>query len=431
VTTSNDGQYGGWCTNWAAYDVPTLWEMLQNEDPLQTTRHVSAWRMTHELLSYHRAELQRCRDDLAAKWSAANSPAAGAFLNYVDNMLASMKSTSDAAVSTYEGLSGINGALITAKAKVGKLHEQWQKYQHEEDTSFSIFGLRPFADTPDDWKAQLTAQAAKEMYKADTEVFESTAKLTPPDVYKPTAEDTYGGGSKDLVADGTATGTGASHVHNGRAGGSDWAQPPFIPAPAPVPPPSPAQDVVLTGVAAAPVAPPPTVTPTPPSPNPPPSLPAPIVPPGRVIGPRPGLPGESPLSSGRGPVSSIRTGRAGTRPAGVVPEGAGVRGRSPLAPGGVIGGEPLMSRPAESAMSRVNPVGGVIGERPAGRAVASGGQPVGVVGRRGAGRRRDESDQHFDPDNPWATEEGVPGVLKPAAAPIHHDAGPGVIGIDR
>jgi hypothetical protein len=54
-----------------------------------------------------------------------------------------------------------------------------------------------------------------------------------------------------------------------------------------------------------------------------------------------------------------------------------------------------------------------------------------VAGQRGAGRRRDESDQHFDPDNPWATEKGVPGVLGPPAEVTGHEAGPGVIGIDR
>jgi hypothetical protein len=82
-------------------------------------------------------------------------------------------------------------------------------------------------------------------------------------------------------------------------------------------------------------------------------------------------------------------------------------------------------------MRRVNPVGGVIGEHPAGPVAAAGGQPVGVAGQRGTGRRGDQSDQRFDPDNPWATEEGVPGVLKPPVASTHHEAGPGVIGIDR
>ncbi|MCW2637954.1 MAG: hypothetical protein JWP76_260, partial [Dactylosporangium sp.] len=231
MTTSNDGQYGGWCTNWAAYDVPTLWTMLQNEDPLKTSQHTSAWRMTYELLSTHMAELQRCRDDLAAKWSAASSPAAAAFLNYVDNMLASMKATGDAAVATYDGLTGINGALITAKAEIGKLHEQWQKNQHEEDSSLNVFGWHPFADTPDNWKEQLKAEAAKQMYKADTTVFQSSAKLTPPPEYRPpiTSES-----RTDFPADDPGAGSGGSSAQ----GAGSWAHPPFIPAPVAVPPPA-------------------------------------------------------------------------------------------------------------------------------------------------------------------------------------------------
>jgi hypothetical protein len=427
MTTTDDEQYGGWCTNWAAYDVPTLWKMLQNEDPFKTSQHASAWRMTYELLSTHMAELQRCRDDLAAKWSAASSPAAAAFLNYVDNMLASMKTTGDAAVTTYDGVNGINGALITAKAEIGKLHEQWQKYQHEEDTSFSIAGWQPFADRPDNWKEQLKAEAAKHMNKADTAVFESSAKLTPPPQYEPKGNWEQ---RQDFPADGSGPGSGGTSAQGERG----WAQPPFIPAPVAVPPPAatptPAATTpigpgaVLSGGVVAPVAPTPGITPTPVAPTPP--LSGPALPPGGLIGQRPKpFPGES--SVGRG--SSGAAARAGG--AGVGSESAGPRGRPALAPGGVIGGEPISSRPAASVMRRVNPVGGVIGEQPVGATAASGRQPVGVAGQRGAGRRRDESDQHFDPDNPWAIEEGVPGVLKPHAEATRHDAGLGVIGIDR
>jgi hypothetical protein len=426
MTTTDDEQYGGWCTNWAAYDVPTLWKMLQNEDPFKTSQHASAWRMTYELLSTHMAELQRCRDDLAAKWSAASSPAAAAFLNYVDNMLASMKTTGDAAVTTYDGVNGINGALITAKAEIGKLHEQWQKYQHEEDTSFSIAGWQPFADRPDNWKEQLKAEAAKHMNKADTAVFESSAKLTPPPQYVPAPNRDQ---TKDFPTDGSSSGTG-----NGSAGhGGGWAQPPFIPTPVAVSPPvapTPVatmpvgQGAVLTGGVAAPVTPTPGVTPTPVTSTPP--LSGPALPPGGLIGPHP-RPFSGETSVGRG--SSGTAGRTGA--SGVSNEAVGVRSRPALAPGGVIGGEPISSRPAASVMRRVNPVGGVIGEHSAGTKAAGGGQPVGVAGQRGTGSRRNDSDQHFDPDNPWATKEGVPGVLTPQAEITQHEAGPGVIGIDR
>jgi len=43
-------------------------------------------------------------------------------------------------------------------------------------------------------------------------------------------------------------------------------------------------------------------------------------------------------------------------------------------------------------------------------------------------RSDDERDIEFDPDDPWATAEGVPPVIEPSRAQPRHDPGPGVIG---
>jgi hypothetical protein len=270
------------------------------------------------------------------------------------------------------------------------------------------------------------------MYTADTAVFQSSAKLTPPPKY--VATETGGGDPfgqrKELVADGAGTGTDGGVSR----GGGSWAQPPFIPAPGAVSPPpvattSTEPGAVLTGGVTAPVA--PGITPPPVAPTPPP-LPGPAPPPvGLIVAPPWPLPAESSLGTGRGPSTSTRAGAPGGGAAGVGGEPAGVRGRTVLAPGGVIGGEPAAAHTAAPAMRRVNPVGGVIGEQPSGTGVAAGGRPVGVAGQRGTARRRDESDQRFDPDNPWTTEEGVPAVLQPRAEPTRHEPGAGVIGIDR
>jgi hypothetical protein len=79
----------------------------------------------------------------------------------------------------------------------------------------------------------------------------------------------------------------------------------------------------------------------------------------------------------------------------------------------------------------VNPVGGVVGERSGVAGSAGGGQFAGGVGGQRSRRRGDDSGMTFDPDNPWATEQGGPAVLEPGAEPTSHDPGPGVIGIDR
>jgi hypothetical protein len=123
-----------------------------------------------------------------------------------------------------------------------------------------------------------------------------------------------------------------------------------------------------------------------------------------------------------------------------------------MPPGGIIGKAPGVGLEEPGAprfgTQRVNPVGGVIGEpgsmgvmgggrgaAPAtrGSSVAPGGgmrgntsgQSYGQVGGRRAGRRDKSEDARWDPDNPWATEEGVePVVLPPMEQRI--DPGPAI-----
>jgi hypothetical protein len=100
-------------------------------------------------------------------------------------------------------------------------------------------------------------------------------------------------------------------------------------------------------------------------------------------------------------------------------------------------------RPGAGATSRVNPVGGVLGQgSPSG---TPGNGPTGARGTAGstttsqsflAGQRagkggREHESRTWDPDDPWAVEHGVAPVLEPGQEPSFHDAGPGVIGIDR
>jgi hypothetical protein len=55
-----------------------------------------------------------------------------------------------------------------------------------------------------------------------------------------------------------------------------------------------------------------------------------------------------------------------------------------------------------------------------------------VPGARGAGRTRDEehNGQHWDPDNPWETDEGVAPVMLPSRETGRIDPGP-AIGYNR
>jgi hypothetical protein len=111
--------------------------------------------------------------------------------------------------------------------------------------------------------------------------------------------------------------------------------------------------------------------------------------------------------------------------------------------GGVIGATPGSGQIGQmpsggrgqmrpGAGGRVNPVGGVIGQQGARGAAgnpgstAHQGQLTGQPGR-GRGRRDGEGDQNrWDPDNPWATEEGVDPIVSPPEAPGPIDPGPAI-----
>ncbi len=432
--SSGDEKYGGWCVNWAAFDVPTLWNMLQHEGSTDAYQQVVTWQNTHDLLGYHMGELQTCRQELAAKWPPTRSPAAGVFLDYVDNLLGSMKQMSQDALANGEALSGVNQALVKARNEISTLHEQWQKYQHKEDNPPTILGLIDLSpDVPDDWRKQLTEQAAKHMAESDKTVFENTSKMAVPVPFDPNPTR-----SDEITPFGneqSGSGSGSGGRIGGASGpGSSWATPPHIPPPPVSEPPPPGATIgsdattgpVLSGGAAPPGT---VITPPPPPPPPPPPItPPPGGYPPPVIGPLGPLgPGLTPGPvGGKGPTPRPVAGPGG---AGRGPFGEAVaHGRSMVAPGGVIGGAaPPAGRAAPTGGPRAKPVGGVIGGQAGGAAQAGG--MHGAAARRRSGTGQDAN--HFDPDDPWAVAEGGPSVLEPDTTPQRHEPGPGVIGIDR
>jgi hypothetical protein len=190
----------------------------------------------------------------------------------------------------------------------------------------------------------------------------------------------------------------------------------------------------------------PTLPPTPPVPTPPPT-----VTPGLPVGPPLiGGPPLGPTSTGgvpRGPGGPGKIGLGPTALSTGVPPG-GVIGAKP---GGNVGGVPGGSGKVGGA-PRANPVGGVIGQsgqgagRPgtvggagagrgsgSGRAGAAGGSgSSGMVGsQRGRKTGEEQDTRHWDPDNPWAVEEGVAPEIEPNRTVGRHEPGTGVIGKDR
>jgi hypothetical protein len=125
--------------------------------------------------------------------------------------------------------------------------------------------------------------------------------------------------------------------------------------------------------------------------------------------------GGSPLPGGRlpsGPLAPFGGGKGSAMPSGAV-IGGPARGAPPGAGRKSVTPSWLPEEPGAGGRPSGTGTNAMIGS--------------GATGSRGGGRG-DKNGKHFDPDNPWATAEGVDPVIEPSRREHRHDPGPGVIG---
>ncbi|MEV6597355.1 hypothetical protein AB0M36_10885 [Actinoplanes sp. NPDC051346] len=459
------GGYGG--TDWNSKDVRYMWAAVADQETDSHFDVVSGWRQTAELTLTHLGQVRMYRDNLASVWPPSKSAASAAYLGRLDSLIADLQATHDAASANYTAFSTVTLTLSLARNKLQPLLEQyeanekanlaWQAKREAEaanPTEPPKFSVPPVSSAQQE---RLNSQARAIMYDLSSTVISGQAALQKPKPYNP-----------------AGAGEAVNGDQAGRAETDTFAVPPIIPPPGsggstgatpltsignssashagPTPSsgaaPSHSSAVVGGTVGSGPVlgsAGPGTVTPggLNVTPSPPvsssslqtttPGLISNFAPPvantGLII---PG--GQLPQKPLEGP--SARS-NLGSGPGGRVSPPSGVVGASPGS--GIIGQMPSRAvGPREgNTVSRVNPVGGVIGQPggPAGRGgVAAGRAPsgpgtlslAGHLGRNPTGRDSAINENHWDPDNPWATKEGVEPVLLPPPDPGPIDPGPAI-----
>lgn len=397
----------GWCTNWEAYDLPRLWQMVSDEDDEAGWAQVQAWFRMRNAIDAYRKRLEACRQALQDGWPPEQSPASAAFIERIEALIASMAATAASAERTAHGLAGIMKALATAKAEMEPLYRKWQDVSSD---------LTPrWLDGAED---ELNAKARAIMRTADLAVTDYTQMIEIPAVYTYRARD-FGEfapvdkvRTNELVLD--------ENTPSSTAGSWDIPMPHNPPSALPgIEPVLPGAGPILSDGTATPPAMIPN-SPTPSTPNVPGiggtgghgTIKAPI--PNPLPNLRGGIPAQHPVSP--------RMTSGGTTVMPTVPPAAargahsiGIPGRRPATPPGL----PLMAPPMTSPATTVGS-----GSRPAGSAyrTATGHLATMSGGNQRDGRRR--------PDDPWTVEVGVAPVITPPQ-PRPYDPGPGIIGIDR
>jgi hypothetical protein len=460
------GGGGGVNTPWYDYALPTMWQIVNGQDTDTLWKQATGWKNTADLTSLHLYNLKEYKDQLTQAWPPERSRASAAYLAELDKLITSVRETHDAASANYDAMVSLALAVGDAKYKLKPLYDEYQSiqqklatYNEQVDASDTTGTPQPSPGPPpvaDGRQEALNNQARSIMYGISSEITTAGGALKPPTPYQPPKPE---GGRTD---------PGGTSADGGPSGAGGMLVPPVIPPVRPAPSPAastaspqPAlpistppssqpgigQGLILGGIPTpAPPAPPGT---QPPIIQPPPPSGLPGLPPG-VIGPTPPPYGTGPgLSPANGLIGPH--GGPGAKGYGQVAAKIGPR---PMPPGGVIGAEPGvgLARPGGlRSVSKVNPPGGLIGQqakvaggastRPGGSSAAhvAGGRAVssrsgslergGAYARSGRAAQRNEAEEslrHWDPDNPWDTEEGVAPVLLPPAEPRRHDPGPAI-----
>ncbi|MFC7527933.1 hypothetical protein [Actinoplanes sp. GCM10030250] len=396
-------------TSWHNLHVGEMWSMIETHDGVAHQQLISGWRRSFELVLQHLSSVQRYRDNLAAAWPPSRSPAAAAYMERLDVLIASLRGTYEAAVENHRALSGATGALNSARREMEPIQREWAanevrlaEFRAEMRLHHLVGGkargIPPRSPIPTGRQAHLEERARRVMSSLSAELATAQVSLVTPELYKvprstdignrrfsapafplsqtaPSfASDARSGGDPPQERAGARNSSGAGRATTG-----------FSPGPA------------LSGVSS-----PTAITP--------PGQSAPAVelpgmgslPPGGVLGVperrSPALaPGTSRLNAPPSPVAESPLGN-------LIPPSGAVIGAIPAA------GTSLNSR----APLRVNPVGGIIGQPP----------PIAHPSRRSPGTHRGlERDTH------WDVAGGTDPVIEP---PRERKIDPGpVIGIGQ
>ncbi|GAB2929624.1 hypothetical protein GCM10027280_16430 [Micromonospora polyrhachis] len=367
-----------WCTNWDAYNLHALWQMVEGDNIETGRRQVSTWAAVESALVDQIARLRRYRQTTEVAWPATSSPAARTFLAELDELIANMSRSETAAGRNKHALNGIMDSLESAKKRLEPLLGQ---YQGKADDMM----LRQLDGAED----EINRKARQIMADAEIAVSQHTESITLPPRYSPSREDL----ALPLPPGGGGSGPG------GDGGGS------LVP-PVPHHPPAP-----LPGI-------------------------NPVLPDGQQWTPGGGTPGGSgPILGGvGGGTTPPTTGLPSVGGGASIGAGAGVGIGGGLGSGSSFGGGALppggMYAPASGAGGR-----GVGGAQAGGRA---GGTSSGMPGMAGMGagggrpgRNQSGQDSNGRADLVWEVAEGVAPVTEAPRGERRHDLGPGVIGINR
>jgi uncharacterized protein YukE len=115
-------RFFAWCTEWTAYDVPRLWDIVRLEDDQLGWEQIKGFSQLSDLLTDQYRRLRAQWTSLSDAWQG---PAADAVLSRLDTFSVALLSDAHCAATTATALHGIMSTYADARAKVGRLSDHW------------------------------------------------------------------------------------------------------------------------------------------------------------------------------------------------------------------------------------------------------------------------------------------------------------------
>ena len=188
MTNREDGYMADHCTNWADFDVPTIWSTVSDEGDAVSYTQVTAWRETSEAIDKQAATLRAARDELMGGWPPEKSTAAQEFFDQVDAILAAMDYHSGAAATNSAALHGILMSLSDVQSKIKPIYDEWSTRTATQNGKSRIdkaIDTLTFWSNENAWQSTLRRQASKIMIDSDASVSEHRQQMSVPDPYVP------------------------------------------------------------------------------------------------------------------------------------------------------------------------------------------------------------------------------------------------------
>ncbi|GAA2886035.1 hypothetical protein Acy02nite_42120 [Actinoplanes cyaneus] len=438
-----DSDNGGG-TDWALKSVPEMWSMIAAHDGTAHKNLLLTWLQSADLLIDHLSRVKRYRDNLAEAWPPDKSQAAAKYLDRLDDLIAHLTSTYEAAVENHRALGAATSSIVGARFKLEPIYREYTANQQELSayeaklrTNAQVVGkYRAILPTPptavEARQFELQLQAQSLMSALSTDLAQAQLNITTPQHYKPAEK--MGPPSEPIDSDSnnlhpsslplsasygnpqTNPASEAKTLNRNDSHSSEDANEGYLnPHNHPSTP--------LQAATEIPRSPTPALSGIEPSfsqlPSQLPSGPSESMPNtnGSTTYTTPGVAAQYPRTKGATPgighlAEPFRSGNPGT-PRSIA--------------GGVIGGDPVVAIPraggSTNQTQRVNPNGGIIGHP---------GSALNPLGATTRSKRLEESHQHrtaWDPDDPWQVDKGIAPVLLP---PEKQEIDPGpAIGLPR